>query len=144
MWGKYVWDKEFQVPTFTLDQLIGRYGVPDFCKIDVEGAELLVLQGLSTPIPCLSFEYLTIEKERSLSCIERLAELAQYEYNWTLSESSTLQSAQWLTAAEMKAALLHLKDGTYSGDIYAKIVEPHRPATPPTPTPPPPATPPAP
>ncbi len=43
------WDTAISVPVTTLDQLITRYGRPTFCKIDVEGFELEVLQGLSQP-----------------------------------------------------------------------------------------------
>jgi hypothetical protein len=111
------------VQAFTLDQLIGRYGSPDFCKIDVEGAELLVLSGLSSPLKCLSFEYLTIDKERALGCIERIEALGRYEYNWTFSEASALKSPTWLTAAEMKAAVQGMNEGTYSGDVYARLVQ---------------------
>ncbi len=35
----------FKVPTSTVDQLCEKFGYPDFIKIDVEGAEVLVLQG---------------------------------------------------------------------------------------------------
>jgi FkbM family methyltransferase len=40
----------------TLDQLINEYGLPDYVKIDVEGSELQVAQGLSEDIRFLSFE----------------------------------------------------------------------------------------
>lgn len=121
MWGKYVWDDEIQVQAYTLDQLIAKYGTPDFCKIDVEGAEYKVLAGLSTPLKCISFEYLTIDKERSLRCIDRLEELGSYEYNWTYSEKSGLKSPVWLPATEMKQAVENMNDGVYSGDIYARL-----------------------
>lgn len=122
LWGKYTWDLEFTVATSTLDVLITTYGIPDFCKIDVEGAELIVLSGLSTPLKCLSFEYVTIDKPRTLSCIDRLEELGSYEYNWTYSEFSKMKSEKWLNAKEMKVAALAMNDGTYSGDIYARLV----------------------
>jgi FkbM family methyltransferase len=32
--AEFDWDERLTVPMLTLDQLIGRYGVPDFCKID--------------------------------------------------------------------------------------------------------------
>lgn len=122
MWGKYTWDLEFPIQASTLDALIKMYGVPDFCKIDVEGAELMVLSGLSIPLKCLSFEYLTIAKERTLRCIDRLEQLGVYEYNWTYSEFSKLKSEKWLCANDMKTAASAMNDGTYSGDIYARLV----------------------
>ena len=45
------WEEQIPVTVTTLDQLIRQYGSPTFCKIDVEGAELDVLQGLSQAIP---------------------------------------------------------------------------------------------
>ena len=40
----YAWDKVVTVPVTTLDILIDTYGVPHFCKIDVEGFEMNVLK----------------------------------------------------------------------------------------------------
>ena len=122
-WGKYRWDREIEMSALTLDSLIGRYGVPDFCKIDVEGAELIVLSGLSVPINCLSFEYLTINKERSVRSIERIEELGRYEYNWTFSEFSALKSPSWLSAEQMISAINKMNGKSYSGDVYARLIE---------------------
>jgi Methyltransferase FkbM domain len=47
------------VPVTTLDKAIEQYGVPAFCKIDVEGFEAEVLKGLSHPISTLILEYHT-------------------------------------------------------------------------------------
>lgn len=46
-----------EVPCVTLDVLIGRYGLPDYIKVDVEGSEKDVLNGLSTRVSALSFEF---------------------------------------------------------------------------------------
>ena len=51
------------VPVITLDAALVRYGIPDYCKIDVEGWELEVLLGLSHPIPLISFEYHAAPRE---------------------------------------------------------------------------------
>jgi FkbM family methyltransferase len=63
----------------TLDHLIDKYGVPDYCKIDVEGFEINVLKGLSTPIRLLSFEYHLDHSEqeiqKTITCLEHISEL---------------------------------------------------------------------
>src|SRR5690349_4435429 len=51
------WEKKLTVKIITLESLIQKHGLPDFCKMDVEGFETEVLKGLSSPIPKLSFEY---------------------------------------------------------------------------------------
>jgi hypothetical protein len=43
--GKNQWIKAVPVEVTTLDRLIARYGMPAFCKIDVEGFELYVRSG---------------------------------------------------------------------------------------------------
>jgi len=37
---KVTWDESIEVVVITLDQLIEQYGLPDFCKIDVEDFEV--------------------------------------------------------------------------------------------------------
>ena len=45
------WDTVVSVPLVTLDELISRYGEPQFCKIDVEGFEHEVLTGSQSSDP---------------------------------------------------------------------------------------------
>jgi FkbM family methyltransferase len=115
---KVQWDTAVTVPVVTLDELIGRYGRPAFCKIDVEGYELEVLRGLLQPLPALSFEYIPAAIEIAIGCIERLGELGRYEFNYSPGESHQLQAAKWLTAMEMTAVLAQMQKG--SGDVYGR------------------------
>jgi FkbM family methyltransferase len=114
------WRDELSVPVITLDELIVVHGAPAFCKIDVEGYERQVLQGLSHPLAALSFEYVTPVLDEALSCMERLAELSTYRYNWSPGESHRLASEKWYTAAEIQALMSHWDTTTGSGDIYAR------------------------
>ena len=115
------WDQKLEVNVTTLDQLIQDYGPPTLCKIDVEGYELQVLQGLSYPIPMLSFEYIPAAIARALDCVRYLSLLGSYRFNWSCGESYQINSETWLTASEMLEVLsADLKSGK-SGDIYARL-----------------------
>jgi len=113
------WDEQIPVNVTTLDVLISQYGQPAFCKIDVEGAELEVLQGLSSALPALSFEYIPAKIDTALDCIQRLELLGHYEYNWRVSEFPRLRSPVWLNAVEMITALTRMTRDDNSGDVYA-------------------------
>ena len=114
------WEPGAIVSVITLDDLIAQYGEPAFCKIDVEGYELEVLRGLSRPLRTLSFEYIAATQDMAAACIDRLSELGEYEYNWSVGEQHRWQSAQWLTPAATKAWLAGLRADDGSGDIYAQ------------------------
>ena len=116
------WEEQIPVTVTTLDALIAQYGKPAFCKIDVEGAEGEVLQGLSQPLPALSFEYLPATIETAVGCIERLCHLGEYEYNWRVSEWPSLRSPVWLSPQDMIARLVHMSREANSGDVYARLI----------------------
>ncbi len=86
-WEGQVWDREVIVPCTTLDELTGRFGAPAFAKIDVEGLEDSVLAGLTQPLPALSFEFTTIQRDVGLRCLDRLASLGPYGFDVALGES---------------------------------------------------------
>lgn len=113
------WTRGQRVEVVTLDTLIGRFGVPSFVKIDVEGYEAEVLAGLSIPIRALSFEYLPAARGIALDCIERLQALGRYRFNWSLGESHRLTNERWQDAAALRTHIEALPDRAPSGDVYA-------------------------
>ena len=115
------WEEQLPVTVTTLDALISQYGRPAFCKIDVEGTELDVLQGLSQALPALSFEYIPAMIETALVCINRLGQLGCYEYNWRVSEFPRLRSPVWLSPQDMAANLTRMSPESNSGDVYARL-----------------------
>jgi FkbM family methyltransferase len=115
------WDEQIPVDVTTLDVLISQYGKPAFCKIDVEGAELEVLQGLSHQLPALSFEYIPAKIDTALACIQRLDQLGHYEYNWRVSEFPRLRSPTWLSSQEISKNLSSMPKDSNSGDVYARL-----------------------
>ena len=115
------WEEIMLLPVMTLDALIDQYGVPAFCKIDVEGHELSVLQGLEQAIPQLSFEFDQCYFDSFVGCVRRLETIGQYEYNYGLYESNQLHAASWLTADHLVTELRARQNGYLRGDIYARL-----------------------
>jgi FkbM family methyltransferase len=115
------WKKKLQVSTTTLDSLIATYGEPAFCKIDVEGFEYQVLKGLSRPLRALSFEYTPEIIHVAASCVDRLAQLGDYEFNYSVAETMTCQLKHWVSQDEMKRVLDTLAQAESGGDIYARL-----------------------
>ena len=113
------WREEVEVEVTTLDALIAAHGVPAFCKIDVEGYEHAVLEGLSRPLPGLSIEYLPAALDPALVAIARLNRLGTYRFNRSVGESMVLAIPRWMGAAEIGAELKRLPRDDKAGDVYA-------------------------
>lgn len=123
--GGVHWSEVVQVRTTTLDALIGRFGMPGFAKLDLEGHEPDALEGLSRPIPALSIEYNARLREESLRCIERLDAIAapgRYRWNFSPYESYVLSLDSWLTGEAMRAWLSSLSPDLETGDVYGEYL----------------------
>lgn len=114
------WDEEVSIQTKTLDDLIAEYGTPAFCKIDVEGFELEVLQGLHQPLPHLSVEFFSQDLKAAWMVLDRLEHLGSYRYNYSLREQHDMRFKRYQPRNELVEALSGLSDEVISGDIYAK------------------------
>jgi len=123
----YTWDKQLSIPVTTLDIMIAKYGTPQFCKIDVENYEFEVLQGLTKPIPYISFEFTHEYFNKTEQCIRYLEKLGYTKFNVAFGEQKHFFFASWMPVTEfitiLKECCLHdiyLHDpyGLW-GDVYA-------------------------
>lgn len=118
------WDEEVEVPVTTLDLLIERYGLPDFCKLDIEGYEAEALAGLNRAIPAISVEFVRGGLEVAESCVRRLADLGGYQFNAVAGEERTFRFQRWHSHEEMLSWLAAGADGLAFGDLYARTSAP--------------------
>lgn len=120
-WEGQVWDRTVTVPVTTLSALIAAHGEPAFVKIDVEGFEEAVLEGLDRPLPALSFEFTTIQRDVAERCLARIAALGDYAFNVSLGESQALFFEDFVSAAAMAGHIRALPHEANSGDVYAVL-----------------------
>jgi FkbM family methyltransferase len=115
------WEREVVVEVKTLDQLIAKYGLPKFIKIDVEGYEAEVLAGLNSAVPYLSFEFTPELMDEAERCVARLDKISEgYLYNYCLGENLEFVLESHATGASMSAKILPelARQGNF-GDLYA-------------------------
>jgi len=111
------------VPMVTLAGLVARYGIPAYCKVDVEGSEEDVFATLAHPLPLVSFEYVDFALERAAACLEMLAQGREVETNLALTAPPRFVLPEWLPPDELLRCLPGLiaaGEARSWGDIWVR------------------------
>ncbi len=128
----YEWKDEKEVEMTTLDELIKKYGMPSFIKIDVEGYESEVIGGLSKPVNTISIEFTPERINQTFHCINYLSILGEIELNYSFGEPLGLVLKDWVTPKELIKIFLDYKKNfswpkggernmTEGGDVYIRF-----------------------
>ena len=115
------WNKKIKVDVTTIDLLIKEFGIPKFCKIDVEGFEKEVLEGLNKNIPFISFEFHKEFLDEMKLCIEKISSIGEVEFNCSFYNDFSLKYKKWLNQKELFEELESSKDKNLTGDIYIRF-----------------------
>lgn len=116
-----IWQETDLINVVTLDDLINQYGIPRFCKIDVEGYEYNVIQGLSSnKIYCISFEFSYEFLNDAINCCQYLQRLGYNKFNFSIESNYDLELAEYQGYEEVIKKINLFQDSKLCGDIYAK------------------------
>ena len=115
------WSGKTQIQITTLDNLIKKFGNPQYIKIDVEGYELNVLKGLTKKSGIISFEITSEFFSDAIKCLNYLKKLSYNSFTFSIGEQKKFFS-DWsdyktiinLIKKEIK------KDKLFWADIYCK------------------------
>jgi FkbM family methyltransferase len=113
------WTRSESVPVTTMDHLIAEHGSPSFCKIDVEGFERQVLEGLSSPVRCISFEFTREFLDDARTCVALLENLGPIEVNASFGETMRL-AERWVAPTKIFSTIEAQPDDRDWGDIYVR------------------------
>jgi FkbM family methyltransferase len=112
-----------EVEKTTLDVLIKRFGMPDFIKIDVEGMDAEVMQGLSKRPKLLSFEFNQNPGvwPNTLRCISEAKRLGFTQANITGSAGSEFLFSSWVKLSELEPSIRNaFPAGNEYGDVFVR------------------------
>lgn len=124
--------REIVVKSLTLKTLIDIYGCPDYCKIDIEGNDIIALHSIintnyrPTVISCESQCYGKGENGSGLEVLDKLKELGYTKYMLVNQRTNSQFRFEfnteypWVSYNEIKEQLLNIEDNS---DTYGRWVD---------------------
>ena len=121
-WGGRIM-RTYHVPLLTLDAAVAHFGVPAYCKLDVEGWELEVLRGLGRPLPLVSFEFHLESRDiaKTRGCLELMRSHGEGRVNITPAESAYFHYPEWQPLERFAGWFPGDLERTLPVDIYGDI-----------------------
>jgi FkbM family methyltransferase len=120
---KGLWSRQATVPMLTLDTLWKHYGAPYFIKIDVEGYEESVLDGLSVQPPLVSFEFNSAYLPAAMRCLDKKVFGSSSVFNFAMGDPAHFELDTWVNKERLTSILSKLANADQYGDLFVKRQE---------------------
>lgn len=115
--------KKIVVPTITIDKLILEHGIPDILKVDVEGAENIVLKSLTNQAKIICFEWASEWNEKTFDAINHLVSLGYQKFHIQSQDNYTYRPSDYeLNKDELFISLKNKKDKIDWGMIWCNTI----------------------
>ena len=120
--GGVRWNRRVEVEMTTLDELIANMGSARFRqnRRRGRGAGRAGRPHAARGRRCRSIDVPAALAEVR-ACVDRLGELGTFSFNWSAGESFRMESASWLSGAELLSSLDTPRGRQRSGDVYARL-----------------------
>ena len=106
-----------KIKSTTLNSEIKKFGIPDYVKIDCEGAEYLILKDLKNPIKLISFEVnLPQYKIEGIKITNSLSSKFDYEFNIRLQDKHSFYYSKNISREEL---IVFMNNQKISIEIFA-------------------------
>jgi len=120
---EYDWNGERTITTNTLDNMISKYGKPEYIKIDVEGYEHNVLSGLTSKINLISIEFNPELCSETIKCLDYIDNLNNNntEFNYVYRFDDNFKFDKWVSKEEISKYLTSVNDFKFEfGDVFCR------------------------
>lgn len=98
-----------QYKTISLDNLISEYGIPDILKVDVEGAENIVLKSLTSPAKIICFEWASEWNDKTFDALNHLESLGYMKFHIQDGDNYTYRPTNYELTKDQTINNLKLK-----------------------------------
>jgi FkbM family methyltransferase len=114
------WIGDVEVQIVTVDLLSRQYGKPAYVKIDVEGFEESVLDGMPWQPDLLSFEFHKETMDAAFRCLAKPCVCRNSVCNFLLGDRGNFEFERWVTIDELQRTLSKLDHEHGFGDIFVR------------------------
>ena len=114
---------EIKINTTTLQSVIDENDFyPSYIKVDVEGHELQILQGLDFKSPILSFEWISELSEKNCECLREAGRIGYTRFNLSTREEEVLgPEDEWLNLDDAILKFDMIKNHDVKNNIWGNV-----------------------